>query len=423
MTIYNLPQSTIKVSAAFYNEDEKQKLLKYPSAKVIEQLVSKDIDVPTAEFLTYYLFHRKRLGVPRYGDYDAIGNNIHQALAILDGCIDFTGHSICTAQGVEHQLNEISEHIGESVGLSIVSRIHGLTSADWDLIEPKQGPGAPPTFDYQIASDGAQFIQAENKGSSVSDNNKLSPAVRTHKSTITKKKKKLHILSQQGLDPYPANIRYGTITAVDPRRDGCVKCWLVDPEPEKLNRDPRHFKLLTRMRFLWAWLSLISPRSQLSSALATRLIDLETLQNPFELDNVQILRGNGKPFEFMPTNILEQHSTFMAHKSHVMDGPAGGLTVQISDDALFLLGIREDLLFTAVDQNFDKITTYKTEAGTIEKTVECVFSRHRFERLRLPPSIRKRTQESGGYFRFPLSGMIHYSDSGLAFGVLPLPKE
>ena len=329
MKFSNLPQPTIQVDVAFYDEIEKQKLLKYPTATVMEQLVSQGVDISTADFLTYYLFHKKRLGILRYGDYFSIGREINQALVALDGSIDFTGHSICTAEGVKHQLNEISEHIGEAVGLSVVSSIHGLTSADWDLILPRQGRGAPPTFDYQIASDGKQLIQAENKGSSVQDNTEHSPAVRTHKVGITEKKDKLCELFKKGLDPYPSNLRYGTITAVDSRRDGRVKCWLLDPDPERLDVDPRRFKLLSRMRFLLAWISLISPRSQLTSAFATRLRDLETIQNPFELNRVPLLRGNSEPFEFLPANITEQYTTFMANKSHIIDGSAGGLAVQI----------------------------------------------------------------------------------------------
>jgi len=54
-------QPTIRVDVACYNEEEREKLLKYPMATAMNSVVTNGIEVPTAEFLTYYLFHRKRL--------------------------------------------------------------------------------------------------------------------------------------------------------------------------------------------------------------------------------------------------------------------------------------------------------------------------------------------------------------------------
>jgi len=61
----------------------------------MERLVAKPIEVPTAEFLTYCLFHRKRLGTP---DYQAIGRKLHVALAAIEACLDFDNHSLPRAQ-------------------------------------------------------------------------------------------------------------------------------------------------------------------------------------------------------------------------------------------------------------------------------------------------------------------------------------
>jgi len=177
------------------------------------------------------------------------------------------------------------------------------------------------------------------------------------------------------------------------------------------------------MRFLLDWIAFTSRRSQLASALATRIADLEALRDPFELNNVPLRRGNGEPFEFVPFPGYGSHSLFLANKSRVSDSPAGGVVLQLSDRALFLAGIREELLVVASEQSFERMNSYQSEAGTAEKVVECVFSQGRFRSLNLPPSISDQAAKVGGYMSFRLKGTIHYSQSGLVFGVLPLPNE
>ena len=125
----------------------------------MEQLILRPLLLPTAEFLAYYLFHRKRLGIPGYRDYKTIGNKLNVALAAIDECLDLNGSSISTPQGAKQQLNEISEHVGEAIGLGVANRIHNLTEADWDPIDQQRGRKASPTFDFQVASTGRNRVQ------------------------------------------------------------------------------------------------------------------------------------------------------------------------------------------------------------------------------------------------------------------------
>ncbi len=423
MPIVAASQGTIRVDVAFYDNAERERLLRYSTASVVQQLVEKPLEVSTAEFLSYYLFHRKRLGTPAYQNYRSIGYRLDVATSHLDGCIDFNGHSICTAVGVEQQLNEVSQHVGEAIGLQVVSRIHGLTEADWAPIDEQRGRGASPTLDFQLSSDDDHFIEVEHKGSSVVDNRTKDHTIREQKHKITVKKQRLDELAKQAGKQAPVSLRYGTITAVDHRRDGNVRCWLTDPPPGQADEEPRRFQLLQRVRYLRDWIAFISPRSQLAAALSTRVADMERLGNPFELSGVPLRRGNGERFEFAPLGPSRVHSTFLASKSRITDGPAGGVVVQLSNRALFLVGIREDLVMLASEQVFERITTYKSEPATIEKSVECVFSKGRFRSLRLPESIIRRTTGSGAYSAFSLPGRIHYSPSGLVFGLLRLPPE
>src|SRR5439155_25547425 len=122
--ILRLPQPSIKVSVEFYDDAEKQKLLMYPTSRQIERLVNQGCDIPTEELLTYYLFHKKRPGKPGWRDYHEISYQIDRALTKLSDFVDFTGKSIATPSDIGDQDRAITERIGESVGLSVISNIH-----------------------------------------------------------------------------------------------------------------------------------------------------------------------------------------------------------------------------------------------------------------------------------------------------------
>jgi len=173
------------------------------------------------------------------------------------------------------------------------------------------------------------------------------------------------------------------------------------------------------MRFLRDWISFISPRSHLAVALATRVAAIEVLENPFELDRVPLLRGNAERFELVPFDRYGEHSRFLASKSKIIDGPAGGEIVRVSDRALFLLGIREELLVIAAEQDFERLLTYKAPTGTVDKVVDCSLSRSRARTIDLPAYVEE-GQRRLQTVRFRARGSIQYSPGGLVFGVIPM---
>ncbi len=179
----NIPQGEVAVAVDYYDEDHRQMLLCYRTAGRIETIVRNGIRIPTSEFLTYYLFHRKRPGLPGFRGYEEVSWHIDKALNDLNGFVSFNHSSISIPAGVGEQVPHITEYIGESIGLSVVNRIHGLTEADWSRINPKHGVTDSPRFDYQFASDGISVIQVENKGSSVTINTEKSDPIYAQKGT------------------------------------------------------------------------------------------------------------------------------------------------------------------------------------------------------------------------------------------------
>jgi len=414
-----ITQPTIQVKVDYYSEDEKRKLLAYPTSRMIEAVVNGGVEIPTEEFLAYYLFHRKRPGMPGWQDYNQIAMRIGVAISHLDDWIDFNGQSISCPEEIGHPGIDVVEHIGESIGMSVVGRIHGLTSMDWDHIPEQRGRNALPTFDYEKTSDGHHVIQVESKGSAIADNTILAATVRNHHRNIANKKA---TINKSTVYAYPADLRYGTITVLGKDAKASVRCLLVDPEPEDSEGRARKLHLVQRMRFLRDWIVFVSPRSQLSAALSTRLAALEELENPFLLDGIPLRKGNGELFGFGPEEFFRRgHSPFFANKSRISDGPAGGITLQLPNGNLFFMGIREDLMALAASQRLGALVEFKTQQGSLTKEVECFFSEGRTRSLFDPELIIQRArQRERGYYSFRVRGRMHYTNSGIVFGVLPL---
>lgn len=415
-----LEQQVVLVDVNFYNTAERLKLLDYPTGRTIEEMTKQPIAIPTAEVLAYYLFHKKRTGSPLYGSFRSIAPEAGEALVELRGCVEFSGHSIRRAEGVEAQVPHVTEYLGEAIGLAVVSRIHGLNDADWSPI-----PAAldRKTFDYEIASDGGLFVEVENKGSSAKDNRRQSPEVSKQKGRIDAKKRSLGRGTSVPIredEPAPApRLCYGTIVVVDGRKDGNVRCWLTDPPTVNTLQDPRRFRALARLRFLRDWISLVSVRSQLAAALATRVADLEALANIDELSGLPLLKGSGEPFETWPEG-TGTHS-FFNNKSRIVGTDAGGVLTRPSSSHLFFVGISADLLSLAAEGAFERIVGFRVPATSENRTVRCHLSENVFKAWNLSEVVEGTKEPGGRGIEFDLKGLIHSTQSGTVFGLLPLP--
>lgn len=197
----------LNLDVAYFDDAEKRKLSAYPTADRIAELVSKGLQVNAAQFLTYYLFHRKRVGKPGYGNYAELETKIEKALTELDGWVDFANGSLTSVPDAMPQDRTITERIGEAGSLCVVSQIHDLHDADWLKIREHSGPRGFPTLDYQFgaatASDGTRIIQVESKGTSVENAAVQTRNVKAQKVRIDKKKNRIRAMEEEGTYQYP----------------------------------------------------------------------------------------------------------------------------------------------------------------------------------------------------------------------------
>lgn len=418
-------QEQIAVEVDYFDERAKAELSSYPTYAKMAEMAGKTISIPTGEILTYFLFHKPRLHRGGLSHYQSLTREQHSAIAMLDRYVEHNGTSLCIA--TEQRVGTyIPEYLGEAVGLSVINRLHDMTEADWKRIEQEHGRRAAPTFDYAHklkASDGESIIQLEAKGSVVEDCKKHCANTKNHRAKIEEKK---HKIEEAGAKyRYPADLRYGTITAIDRTRDRSIKCWLVDPEADKDTAPAANFKLLARMAFLRDCVQLVASRSRLAAVLQDRVAVLEALKNPFELEGVSLRHPREETFGGIISDSVFPRRAFgpsvsrlFPRRSHVVDGPAAGEIIPGPDCVLFC-GFKEELVELAIEQDFDRIISYRRPSATIEKTVECVVTRKRFLRdFSVLPSLRPFAEGSKDPINFRLTGRLYYAPSGTVVGRL-----
>jgi len=406
------PPDNIKVLVDFYDDTNRDLLLTSPAASELTKTkIPQKLEVPTVDLLTYYLFYKKRPGTIGYTNYHEITSKYKQALVEIDGLINFKNDSLCAK--TKNINSGTTERLGEAIGLSVISKIHGLIDADWSKISetPKKK-----TLDYEYAaSNGHLIIKTETKGSICHDNRLKSSSVSQHKASIKAKKIAERKSSSNAM-------LYGTIAVLDDRANSVARCYILDPTIIE-ESSPERFRIVARLTAIAELISFISYRSQVSASLRTRLESLKALDDIQTLNNIPLLRGDGDKFSTDVYNTTWHHNPWFRGKTRVEDGPAGGQVFQVDERNLLFLGIREDLLIYAIEQSFETILFYKFPAGTVYKRVLCSVPKGRFKTEFT--SVQKSNVEikkSGGYVHFTLGGYLHYSNGGMVFGILPIPE-
>jgi hypothetical protein len=408
-----IKQKTIKVDVDFYNDVEKQKLLKYPTANTLQQIVSQPLSIPTGEFLTLSLLHKKKTKSPLFDSYDKLKKSKKDALSMLCGSVDFNGHSISVPSG-QILLTYITEHIGEAIGLAVINKVHGLIEADWMPIEETP---SHKTLDYSIASDGSNYIEVENKGSSNADNSTKTSSVSNHYTDI--KMKKSEAATLVAAKKAIPGLRYGTITVLDRNANGNAKCWLTDPPATKQYRDPYEFKIKSRLSFYYWIISMVSPKSQVTLELGNRLEVLNNSESFRELNNIPLKRrgSDENSYETGSEQLLGKYFSFMAGKSRVAYG--GGKLVRLSKDYLMMIGIRDEVLDYIVKQDFEQLTSMHFNADTRERDkISLVLSDSKIKELNL--SNLAGLEKNGRFMETERPCITHTSPSGLIYSLIKI---
>lgn len=409
-----MPPETIRLRVEYYDAEEQTGIMRSIGKDVLGG-TSRDILVPTQDFCAYYLFYKLREGAIGYNTYDRLASKWANALAELDGQVEFSNGSVRIAGGVV--LNRAtSERLGEAIGLSAVSTIHNLHAGDWSFI-PETNTRKTLDFQIPIASDMEHVLLLEAKGSSTENNELKTSSVSNHRTSI-KGKKSAALPTETS-----RSALYGTIGVVDNRPDSSARCWIVDP-PYAIPDKPYNVKLINRLGYIARWISILGPRSSLAASLWTRIASLRKMEDLEPLNNVALRTAADSEYSKATFSPFGDHHPWFSSKCVVADGPAGGLVFPASKNVLLFLGIREELVALAAAQRFEAILDYSFASATLQKTVKCAVPRSTFRRKFYDIALPDREPIGrSGYVRFDLDGLLHYCKSGFIFGALQIPEK
>ncbi|WP_321818526.1 MULTISPECIES: hypothetical protein [unclassified Paraburkholderia] len=338
---------TIRVNLNYYNNDHRILLTThqpYAAAGTAARVAfyRRNPVIRRADFLSYFLIHRQALS--GYRTYQDLLTKAHAASTWIEDVIVPTSPTIQLAQQ-GYSDNGLSERIGESIGLSVISRLHGMTDADWTKLDTISGVNGQPTFDFQIGSDGARIIQVEAKGSMVDDCTKKPSKVSNHASNIAHKKSGI---AQLATYRYPSSIRYGTIAAIDATHD--AQCWLLDPPAQDFSIAPQELRIIKRLAFAAKSIALVAPTATLPAAIAKRINEIwKGSANAFEGKVLQT--GTGTLFSHQ--TYVEQYLS--SRKTYLRDIDVVGRLLPSDHDSPMFIGMMGNLARLAIQQSFSEI--------------------------------------------------------------------
>jgi hypothetical protein len=74
----------------------------------------------------------------------------------------------------------------------------------------------------------------------------------------------------------------------------------------------------------------------------------------------------------------------------------------------------------AADQRLEMLMNNNELSGPVKKKISCIVNKNTEWGARVLERVGKKEMSGGNYVRFEATGTIHYSESGILFGVLPI---
>lgn len=397
----------VKIDVDFYDANEQKDFeTNYPSVYgVLKDYTGKSIEVPYADFQTYFIF-RQQSDRSGYITFNDLSKKVKSQWVMFKDYYNYD-NSLKKFNSIlenNNEINEISESLGVAGALSVASKIFlNLTQADWKRI-PKNNKNKD--FDYEhIASDGNRFIVIEAKGSIVKNNERLSP-LSNHKASIKKKKNDVVFLSKYPKSKY---LYFGAITAADMIHD--LKLRFVDPPFEGVHYDPKKYKLLANLYYYLDIAKIISPRSYLTLLLANRIQTIENIEDYEKLNNVPLVNAS---FEKIAIS-----DNFIKSKSHSKNGDIIGNIIATDADTLVFIGTTKNILYDLIEQDFSKFLYAETKTPSelftdLDCTLPINYNSNRF----LEDSEIRRSRNENSEASFKINTKIIKASSQILYSVI-----
>lgn len=411
MDIKKIASSKINISVEYYNDRHKQLLndsSRYDKHFIdnMNKIVSDGIEITGAEFLINSLFFKKSTTAKKYTKRDDLINAIDCATQYFIDDLEITNDSLRVQEDSTPESAIVMKRVGESIGISVISRIIGVNEADWAVI-PELDIKA---FDFRYAVTTKGVVQIEAKGSSSGDVSSKSDSIYTHASNIGKKKK---VMSSNSNHPYPGDFNYATIAYCPEGREQKLKCYLLDPPSGSSNINLQEEKLSKRLSFYYNVMNFLSPESKLLDLLRDRIIDLSK-------NRVSVNTADELPYYIKSNENGSFDKSFFLHKRTINLGGN-----KISGDWFFLkknyilfIGMKNSIINDIVSQNVDSLLNLKYEVLSNNKEITFnIVTKYQKQQLK---KLKIENEYIGESTKFNSKGNITLLGSGIAIGVLKL---
>lgn len=326
----------------YYNDNHKKLLEQYSCFGEIEQLVVNGFVVTEEEFYSYALF-REQKNHDGFRTYQDLRSKIPDRLSGFKDYFSVKDGLLCSVfSNANDRDNHHTESIGVGGGLSLVSRLYGLTEADWERISVSNEKD----LDFEIASNGKEFIEVEVKGAVVRNIN-MKSEVSGRAGKIEQKKK------EKGKRSNFKSSRIGVIISVSSTYGDVPICRLLDPVSDSYHMSPDKYRLLARLSYYHRELRALG-RFGLLSDIKNRIRALYYSTEYNSLDGVALLDVNNEK--------MSPPFSAMNSKSTVGDF-AFGEVIELKSGQYYFYGMMYDVFDVLIGQNFEIINKYKKESS------------------------------------------------------------
>lgn len=327
----------IRVNADYYNDEHRDILMKHRYAHRIKNLVDFGLSEKEKEFRVNAMFTEQD-GRPRFRNYSELKRLVPSRIRLIEDYIDTSNGTVRSL--IPGGKREVTERVSVATALSVMNQVFNLHRADWERI-PETSKRK--TMDFQLASDGNDFILVEAKGTVFETGNLNRDAdLKQH----IKDKKQAHLAENHNLTSL-----FGIITGIPCQLGKTAQCLLLDPLFENIEMDPAKYRLLARLYFYSRILRVISC-GQLVRALLNRIAVLTRSSNYTEFDGLPLVDVYEKPIVPPPEN------TSSIWNKTVVKNKIVGQMFPVSKTEFFYFAIDMDVYNLMIEQNYKTIREF-----------------------------------------------------------------
>jgi len=327
------------IDVNFYDAKHREALSNTPQFANIVKIVESGLTVDE-DLWIYCLFkeQKARDGFRTYADF---ASRLAKRLQLFEDYINLQSKTITSVDDKPEKI--ISEYVGIGCALKLVSEIHGLTEADWELIPESRTKD----LDFFISSDSTSIIEVECKGTfSGSSRSSMKADIEAKKRVQRTKQNNNHLL-------YGIITSYFSDPAIPARAD------ILDPDPVEVYEDPYYARLLCRMKYYLIQFNVFS-RAHFLISLSERVNGLRYNKEYMRLDAAPLVGRFGEPFKspisFNWKRPFENHSEII------------GDIFSVDKETYLFYGLTEAIVDILISQSFGAILGFRTQPNTVSVT-------------------------------------------------------